>query len=309
MNQLTQKLNKYSKSWLSQTPHLLRLLTKMQLKCANDANTEFLSYDYFRDKKLLAASPSYNKESLGYRLLLNFLPLPTKLEQWIYGNTILHKHHMARVSLIRNHLPKAATILDLGGADAEQPCGALLAMGYPHVPEMVHIIDLPVEDRIHDPSFITASKDHRHGASFVSYQYQSMSDIDKINKGPFDLVWMGQTIEHIFPDELRKILQHLGKILKKDGLFCLDTPNRGITKLLDPYGYIHPDHKKEYTPSELTKIFSEFGLQLEKSLGISPMLLSHKTSLFHRIELLHGEDIGENPDHGFSFYQQYRWKP
>ncbi|MFK7826981.1 MAG: class I SAM-dependent methyltransferase [Oligoflexales bacterium] len=265
---------------------------------------------FFQDQNLLPASLAYQNIPTNLQksssLALSFLPLPPNWEMKLYGSSLIERHHHARVQLIRHHLPPAKSVLDLGGAAAEQKCGALLAMGYPHHLDRIHIVDLPMTERIYEPSQIPEAKDHIHGNCKVSYSYHPMHKLEKlVGKLRFDMIWMGQTVEHISPRQLENILEFSRDLLNENGVFCLDTPNRLITKLLDPNRYIHPDHKLEYTPDQLSKIFDKHGYRCIQSKAVTPLPLSLRTGLIHRIETFKGALISDKPSEGFSFYMKF----
>ena len=62
------------------------------------------------------------------------------------ASTLPHSLHMSRCEFIVG-LPRARTILDIGGGDVHHVEGALVAMGYPYEFESLTIIDLPADDR------------------------------------------------------------------------------------------------------------------------------------------------------------------
>src|SRR5688572_22516052 len=55
--------------------------------------------------------------------------------------------HNARKLLFQRYIPAAKRILDLGGAAEHNPEGGLFAIGYPHSPDVLTIVDLPPEQR------------------------------------------------------------------------------------------------------------------------------------------------------------------
>ena len=68
--------------------------------------------------------------------------------------------------------------------------------------------------------------------------------------------------------------------LAPGGMFCLDTPNRGITALhtLEAGGgFIHPEHKYEYTVLELRELLTASGFEIAGMHGICEMPLTRST--------------------------------
>lgn len=67
---------------------------------------------------------------------------------------------------------------------------------------------------------------------------------------------------------MKKVIKEISRVLKKGGYFCFDTPNYNVSKMLTRVGYLHPEHKIEYSPShiELLKTLQENGFEVEKNL-------------------------------------------
>ncbi|NRA46352.1 MAG: hypothetical protein HRU09_15475 [Oligoflexales bacterium] len=155
---LLNKIQKYSTALIEHSAKLLRLFWwgLMPAPAGYDAYLKKVSLIYFGSEARLSKHETYVHLPASLRkpsmLFLNFFPLPWKLEQKWYGRSIIEAHHQARVHLVRHMIPHGKRILDLGGGDAVQSCGALLAMGYAKEPENLYIIDLPPQDRIHDPT-------------------------------------------------------------------------------------------------------------------------------------------------------------
>ena len=91
----------------------------------------------------------------------------------------------------------------------------------------------------------------------MQYRYHSMVDLSAYPDASFDLVFSGQTIEHITEDEATKMLAEVRRVLVPGGWFCLDTPNRRVTELqLGPDVFSNPDHKLEYTHEHLSGLLA-----------------------------------------------------
>lgn len=213
--------------------------------------------------------------------------------------------HAARLTLIREHLPPANRIIDLGGMSHQGPEGALLIMGYPHAPEEIIIVDLPADKRHadwtpDDPESAT------FGTTNVCYLYRSMSDLGGIADGTIDLVFSGESIEHVTPAEAEATVREAHRVLRAGGRFCLDTPNRALTRLLSPDALTHDEHQKEYYLEEITGLLKENGFEIEKTLAICPMPLSVARGVFLWQEMVTGPDIGPNAADGYLFYVQGR---
>lgn len=166
-------------------------------------------------------------------------------------------------------LPPARRILDLGGSCKDDPAGAMIFMGYPyHFDELV-ILDLPFEDR-HRLARDGYQKVDQHESTQgpVRYVYGSMTDLEQFGDGEFDMVHSGQSIEHITEPEADKVLSHAMRVLAPGGWFCLDTPNRAATRLQGE-GWIHPEHKIEYTHPQLATKLERAGFEIIEAKGLN----------------------------------------
>ncbi len=224
----------------------------------------------------------------------------------VYGQEVqpLDALHTARMKLVRECLPPARTIVDLGGASsADQPEGALLVMGYPHRPCEVFVIDLPPAERLAGtrgaesaPAYAT-----RDGAT-VHYVYQSMAQPLPFEDESVDMVFAGQSIEHVSEAEADLICRECLRILKPGGHFCLDTPNGALTRIQSPDENIHPEHRKEYRVPELRARLEGAGFEIVAGIGICPMPETLATGQFNFDELVAKRGLSDRPEEGYLFF-------
>ncbi len=210
----------------------------------------------------------------------------------------LHLIHAARLKLIKLVLPQGEVILDLGGANAP-----LYRMGYPHPFKKLFLIDFP-EDNRHE-SFKDVSLEPTSDGGEIILRYSDMTDLATFDDETIDLVWSGQSIEHVTPDEGLKMCQEAFRVLKKGGSFCLDTPNRLITEQHTKAvggGWIHPDHKIEYTPKELREVLVAAGFNITYELGICEMPLTTLRREFTYADFVVGGAISLTPDNSYIQY-------
>lgn len=182
-----------------------------------------------------------------------------------FGNLL----HRARQEWAQQ-LPPAQRILDIGGSSPTVPEGALTELGYPHRPKRLTIFDLPPEQQFHGkPEYEQRSLSFDWGR--VEYLYGRAEDLpqgDQLQDARFDLVFMGQAIEHLEPEALPALLVWIREHLTEGGRFIFDTPNRAITKLHHPGHFIDPDHKTEYEPAQLQQILEQAGLSVVREWGM-----------------------------------------
>lgn len=215
----------------------------------------------------------------------------------------LNALHQARMMVVRQQLPPANIIVDLGGAAEGHPEGALLVMGYPHRPHRIIIVDLPPDQRMSRRSENIRRLVTPEGIE-VYYHYGSMTDLSFIPDESVDLVWAGQSIEHVTEEEAGRTCEEVFRILKPGGHFCLDTPNAALTRLQFPDRLIHPEHKKEYTVGEMRALLQRYGFEVIKAMGICPLRESLQKGIFVEEEIVRNIRLSENPEEGYLFYLQ-----
>jgi SAM-dependent methyltransferase len=170
---------------------------------------------------------------------------PSQLAEWIYASSewwtvapftqLAPALHFSRSLFIRS-LPRARRILDLGGTALGSDKGAMVLMGYPYAFDELVVIDLPPDDR-NDLYKETVARDLvQTELGPVQYRYHSMSDLTGYADGSFDLVYSGQSIEHVPVDEAERVLAAAARILRPGGHLALDTPRAAGLEVLEAKG-------------------------------------------------------------------------
>lgn len=181
----------------------------------------------------------------------------------------LRSLHLSRCDFIRM-LPRAGRILDLGGTDQDNAVGSLVSMGYPYDFDDLVIVDLPHDDRHEIYAHSERADTVRSVRGPVRYEYHSMSDLGRYADGSFDLVFSGESIEHIVEAEAEVMLRDVFRVLRPGGWFALDTPNRSVTVLqTGPRAFTNPDHDIEYTHAQLSTLLLVSGFRIEVALGLT----------------------------------------
>jgi len=175
--------------------------------------------------------------------------------------------HFSRSLFVRS-LPRAERILDLGGTALGASQGAMVLMGYPYPFEQIVVVDLPQDDR-ND----LYREDHvRHVVETplgpVHYHYHSMADLSAYPDASFDLVYSGQSIEHVPVADADKVLAEVVRVLRPGGHLGLDTPNATVCRLQQAE-FIDPDHDHEYTHQEMVDKLHAAGFDILDAKGLN----------------------------------------
>jgi SAM-dependent methyltransferase len=183
------------------------------------------------------------------------------------GRTFGHSIHSGRSQFIRS-LPPARRIVDLGGTHLHRDIGAMVGLGYPYPFEELVIVDLPSDER---HTIYRSGDTHREVQSPlgpVRYRYHSMTDLSDFDDASIDLVYSGQSFEHVSPIDGTTVLKEVFRILRGGGHLALDTPNARVTRLQQE-AFIDPDHKVEYTHEEITGELVGAGFQIVDAKGLN----------------------------------------
>lgn len=178
-----------------------------------------------------------------------------------------HSIHAGRCDFVRG-LPKARRILDLGGTHQTNEVGALVALGYPYPFEELVIVDLPPHDRHELYLSDETGADVATPKGTVRYRYHSMVDLSAYESGSFDLVYSGQSIEHVTEEDGDVVLKEVHRVLRPGGSLALDTPNARVCRLQQAE-LIDPDHKVEYTHGELSAKLAAAGFEVAQAKGLN----------------------------------------
>jgi len=175
--------------------------------------------------------------------------------------------HAGRCQFVRS-LPPARHIVDLGGTHKARDIGAMVALGYPYPFEQLTIVDLPSDDR----HALYRSDDRRSTVQSdrgpVSYRYHSMTDLSGFEDESIDLVYSGQSIEHVSEADGASVLAQVRRILRPGGYMAIDTPNGRVTRMQQAE-FIDPDHEVEYTWPQLRDLVGSAGFEIFSAAGLN----------------------------------------
>jgi SAM-dependent methyltransferase len=182
---------------------------------------------------------------------------------------ILLSLHVSRSEFVAG-LPRAARILDLGGTHQGFADGALVHLGYPYPFARLVVVDLPVEQRheIYQGGSQGSTVESELGP--VEFAFHSMVDLSAYGDGSFDMVYSGQSLEHVTESEGDIVMREVFRVLVPGGWFCIDTPNGPVWRLRSPE-LLNDDHKIEYGAEELQVKLKGSGFEIIEAKGLNLM--------------------------------------
>ena len=214
--------------------------------------------------------------------------------------------HRVRLWMYQNMLPPAEVIIDLGGASPGWQEGALFGMGYPHHAKKLMIVDLPPDVRMLKSTEKNKIITDNPKCDRIEYVYSSMTDLSFASNDSIDLVWSGESIEHVTEKDADICLKEIFRVLKPGGYFCLDTPNRNITKLTAGKKFVHPEHKIEYQPQQLMDKLKNIGFEILEIKGLIPMPASRQQGVFYHEEMEKNPVVSDDYESSYMFFIKAR---
>ncbi len=197
------------------------------------------------------------------------------------GNVLLSMH-VSRSDFVSG-LPRAARILDLGGTHQGLPDGALVHLGYPYPFERLVVVDLPVEERDEIYQGGSSGEPVLSELGPVEFAFHSMVDLGRYGDGSFDLVYSGQSIEHVTEAQGEQVAREAFRVLAPGGWICLDTPNGPLWRLRSDEPMNH-DHKIEYSAGQLVALLERVGFVVSECKGLNLMRRGAAQEVFDEVE-------------------------
>ena len=90
----------------------------------------------------------------------------------------------------------------------------------------------------------------------VEWLARTLGDLSPVRDGEVDLVFAGQVIEHLWPDDMASFLSEAHRILRPGGALVIDSPTRIITEAL---AWTQPEHTIELNVDEITELLALAG--------------------------------------------------
>ncbi len=100
---------------------------------------------------------------------------------------------------------------------------------------------------------------------YVRWVPETADHMDMVAASSVDLVFAGQTSEHLWADELAGFLLEARRVLRPGGILALDSPNRLVTEHLR---WSHGGHTIELSASEMEHLLVLAGFEVLTTAGI-----------------------------------------
>ena len=101
----------------------------------------------------------------------------------------------------------------------------------------------------------------------ITWYSKDASDLSIFESESFDMIFAGQFIEHIGPINQAKFLIEVNRVLKKDGILVIDSPNYAIT---NKYGWKQPEHISEFSYKQAKILINISGFDILEETGLIP---------------------------------------
>lgn len=99
----------------------------------------------------------------------------------------------------------------------------------------------------------------------VEWIVNTVSEMSDIQDKSCELVFSGQNIEHLWPEEISGFLLEAARVISTGGHLVIDSPNREFT---NQFNWSHPEHIIELTVEEIKKLVKLAGFDVVKVHGI-----------------------------------------
>jgi SAM-dependent methyltransferase len=109
----------------------------------------------------------------------------------------------------------------------------------------------------------------------------TLGDLREVKSRSVDLVFAGEVIEHLWPDDIAAFLAEAHRVLRPGGTIALDSPNRRVTNAL---GWLHPEHTVEFTVDEIVELLGLAGFD---EIGIRGLFLCYDATTHQFLGLDH----------------------
>ncbi len=123
----------------------------------------------------------------------------------------------------------------------------------------------PVERHIGVEAYMPRPEHLPPNVEWVKADLASPGGVAALDTESVDLIFSGQNLEHLWPDQMVAFFCESHRVLKPGGLLVADSPNRLVTQA---YQWSMGEHTVELTPAEATHLFELAGFSTERLKGL-----------------------------------------
>jgi len=123
----------------------------------------------------------------------------------------------------------------------------------------------PVKRHIGVEAYTPQPEKLPNNVDWIAEDLAAPGGVAAVETGSVDLVFSGQNIEHLWPEQVVSLLSESNRVLRKDGLLVVDSPNRLLTSV---YQWSMGEHTVEFDPVEAETILRLGGFALERMKGL-----------------------------------------
>lgn len=123
----------------------------------------------------------------------------------------------------------------------------------------------PVKHHIGVEAYMPRPDGLPDNVEWVEADLAAPEGVAAVGTGSVDLVFSGQNIEHLWPDQTVAFLVESNRVLRDEGLLVVDSPNRALT---EAYQWSMAEHTVELDPAEAVTVLGLAGFAVERMKGL-----------------------------------------
>jgi len=160
--------------------------------------------------------------------------------------------HAARTVCLGDMPPGARTVLSVGASGAWYLDWFARSYG-------------DVERHIAVEAFLPRPAELPENVEWVAADLAGPDGVAIVDSGSVDLVFSGQNIEHLWPEQVVALLAESNRVLRPEGWLVVDSPNRNLT---EAYRWTMEEHTVELAPEEATRLLELAGFEVVTMKGL-----------------------------------------
>jgi SAM-dependent methyltransferase len=160
--------------------------------------------------------------------------------------------HEARTLCLADMPPGARTVLSVGASGAWYFDWFARAYG-------------EVDRHIGVEAFLSEPAELPDNVEWVAADLAGPDGVATVDSGSVDLVFSGQNIEHLWPEQVVALLAESNRVLRPQGWLVVDSPNRNLT---EAYRWTMEEHTVELVPEEAARLLELAGFEVVTMKGL-----------------------------------------